>query len=90
MKWKPTLCYAPSGLHKHHEMIGRLAKELYPSVTIYTTYNGNEYLVKGKVVIFPGKREINLKNKMLDCYKSQLIKNAPHFEAVRGQPEYYE
>jgi LmbE family N-acetylglucosaminyl deacetylase len=90
MKFKPSKCYAPSGSHKHHEMLGRLAKELYKNVTIYTTYEGNNYLVKGKTVIIPTKEEIELKNKMLDCYKSQLVKNAPHFEAVRGQSEYYE
>ena len=88
--FKPDVCYAPSGSHKHHEMIGRLAKELYKNVMIYTTYDGNDYLVKGQTTIYPDKDEIDLKNKMLDCYKSQLVKNAPHFEAVRGQPEYYE
>jgi LmbE family N-acetylglucosaminyl deacetylase len=89
MKLKPNHCYAPSGSHHHHQLIGKLAQELYNNVTIYTTYEGTNYLVEGKVKITPTIEEINLKNKMLDCYKSQLIKNAPHFEAVRGKPEYY-
>jgi LmbE family N-acetylglucosaminyl deacetylase len=90
VKLKPTHCYASSGSHKHHEMIGRLALELYDNVTIYTTYNGNDYLVKGNITVLPTTGEVDTKNKMLDCYKSQIIKNAPHFEAVRNQPEYYE
>jgi len=82
--------FAPSGSHKHHELVGRIAKELWNNPIIYTTYNGNEYLVKGSITITPTEEEKELKNKALDCYKTQLGKNAPHFEAVRNQPEYYE
>ena len=81
--------FAPTGSHKHHNMIGRLAERRWKTVVLYTTYDGDALHVKGRVEIVPTKKEIEVKNKALDCYKSQLIKNKPHFDAVRGGNEYY-
>ena len=81
--------FAPTGSHKHHDMLGKLADKRWETVVLYTTYVGNNYHVKGKVEITPTRKEIELKNKALDCYKSQLVKNRPHFDAVRGGKEYY-
>lgn len=87
--FNPDKVYAPSGSHQHHAWVGEVALELWPKKTrIYTTYDKHEFHVKGDEVIWPTDEEKRLKNEALDCYKSQLVKNAPHFDAVRGGCEY--
>lgn len=87
---KAGLVYAPSGSNRHHELLGKLAVEMFDNVRLYTTYEGNNLHVARGTEVKPTKREIALKNKALDCYESQLEKNRPHFEAVKGKSEYYE
>lgn len=94
---KPDLVYAPAIQegHEHHDLVGYIAKELYDNVIHYATYTkdslspvqkGNKSIQKE---IKPTLPEMELKNRALDCYKSQLKINKPHFDAVRNQPEYY-
>lgn len=89
--FNPDVVYAPSGSHQHHDWVGRAAKELWPDKTkIYTTYTKTDLHVHGMEVIWPTEEEKELKARMLSCYKSQLVKNAPHFEAVLGGCEYFD
>lgn len=85
--------YAPAieGYQKQHDMVGRVAEKLWPgNVTHYKTYTEHDFHTVGKISIVPTQEEMDLKNKALDCYTSQIRYNSPHFDAVRNQPEYYE
>lgn len=88
-KFKPDKVWAATGSHKHHKWLGEVATELFPQCRLYSTYEGNNYLVETNWEILPDETEILLKNSALSCYKSQLGKNRPHFDAVIGRSEYY-
>lgn len=85
--------YAPAiqGGNPQHDLIGKVAKEVFPHVIQYTTYTKTELHTTGSVEIVPTPQELEFKNKALDCYVSQLNLGStrPHFDAVRGKPEYY-
>lgn len=83
--------YAPAieGYQKQHDLIGKVAGALWDNVTHYMTYTKEDLHTKGPTVITPTQEEKDMKNKMLDCYQSQIKINAPHFAAVRNLPEYY-
>lgn len=84
--------YAPAiqGGNWQHDFISKVASEVFKEVIYYTTYTKTELWTKGNIEIIPTQEEINLKNKALDCYKSQinLGSTRPHFEAVRGKSEW--
>lgn len=86
--------YAPA-IHgngnPHHNMIGKVSREFF-EVIAYTSYSRTDLWINGSREIKPTQEEIDLKNKALDCYKSQinLSSTAPHFAAVRGKSEFYE
>ena len=85
--------YAPAveGFALQHDLVSRVADKLWPGhATHYMTYTSSDLHTKGSVVLTPTREEMDIKNKMLDCYKTQLRYNLPHFEAVRNLPEYYE
>lgn len=87
----PERVFAPTGSHKDHDLVRKVAKELWgDKVNYYTTYEGTNYHIARGFEVVPTIEEIELKNKALDCYTSQLTKNAPHFDAVRGKSEYYD
>lgn len=79
--------YAPAvqGGNPHHDLIGRLAKERFKNVIQYSTYAKGEWFTQGKTAINPTTEEIMLKNKALDCYKSQINLEATkrHFDKAR-------
>lgn len=86
--------YAPAvqGGNKDHDLIGRIAKELFPDVIQYTTYTPTELWTTGNTEIIPEVQEIVLKENALQCYQSQinLPATAPHFLAVKGgKSEWY-
>ena len=84
--------YAPAiqGGNPQHDMIGKVAKELF-NVIEYTTYTKTELWTKGNIEIIPTQEEMDLKNKALLCYISQvnLPSTRPHFEAVKNKSEFY-
>lgn len=85
--------YTPAiqGGNWQHDLISKVAKEVFGNKCIeYTTYTKTELWTKGNTEIIPTQEEIELKNKALDCYKSQLNLGStrPHFEAVRGKSEW--
>lgn len=84
--------YAPAvqGGNPQHDLIGTIAKELFGDKCIqYTTYTKTETYTKGRIEVIPTIEEIELKNRALDCYKSQLGNtNKIYFDAVRGRSEW--
>ena len=83
--------YAPAiqGGNPQHDLIGHVAEDIFP-VTRYTTYTKTELWTKGTQEIVPTAEEIELKEKALWCYQSQikLPSTKPHFEAVLGKSEW--
>lgn len=85
------IVYAPayqSG-NIHHDMVNLSAYRVFGNKVIeYTTYTKTELWTKGNVEIVPTEEELRLKNEALDCYKSQISINLPHFQAVYGKSEW--
>lgn len=91
MKYNPDKVYAPLPNSKNHQhnLIGRVAKSLWPKkVIFYSTYTADNLTPQGEIEIVPTKEEVELKNRALDCYKSQIRINNNHFIAVRNKSEY--
>jgi hypothetical protein len=65
---------------------------MFLRVSYYSTYaEGEHFTPHGKgIEPKPTDDEIDLKNKALDCYASQIgiIENKKHFDAVRGKSEF--
>jgi len=84
--------YAPAieGGHPEHDLLGRVASSLFRNVRYYSTYKDPAVPPRGQHAITPTKEEIDLKNRALDCYASQLLLNdvRVHFDTVRGKAEY--
>lgn len=80
--------YAPAiqGGNWQHDLIGLVAGRTWSNIRRYTTYTKTELWTKGEEEIIPTKEEIELKEKALWCYQSQINLPAtrPHFEAVLG------
>ena len=87
--YKADKIWACTGSHKHHKWLGEIARELWPDCTLCSTYEGDNLHVETEWEITPTLLEMELKESALDCYKSQLEKNKPHFDAVMGGSEYY-
>jgi len=89
----PETVYAPAiqGGNAQHDMVGRVAKELFrENCKFYTTYTKTELYTTGTFEITPVHDELEIKERMLACYKSQLAlpSTRPHFEAVSGKSEW--
>lgn len=86
--------YAPAiqGGNRHHDIVSQVAVDIFGTerCKLYTTYNSDELHTTGFFEIKPTAEEFLLKNKMLDCYKSQLALSStlPHFKAVYGKSEW--
>ena len=91
--FKVDVVYAPAiqGGNAQHDMIGQVADSMFTDVIHYTTYTRTELWTTGGTEIIPTPEEIELKNRALNCYTSQinLGATAPHFTAVRGKSEHY-
>lgn len=94
--FNPEKVYIPAqheNGNSHHNLIGKVALEIFghDKCEQYCTYvRGDFNIVKGSWEVKPVHNEAELKNKALDCFKSQLAlpSTAPHFEAVRNKSEY--
>lgn len=84
--------YAPlviAGGNPHHNLVGEAAMKVFGNkVKRYTSYSSTNLYVVGETEIQPTPEEIEIKNKVFECYPSQLKINGPHFEAVRGKSEW--
>lgn len=83
------IVYAPEvqGGNPIHDLLGQVAIKVFgDKVKQYATYSKKELYTTGSEEVKPTQEEIDLKEKALDCYASQinLLATAPHFEAVRG------
>lgn len=86
--------YVPAiqGGNWQHDLVGETASRVFGDKAIhYTTYTKTELWTPGRTEIKPTQEEMDLKNKALDCYQSQinLGATAPHFKAVRNKSEWY-
>jgi LmbE family N-acetylglucosaminyl deacetylase len=86
--------YAPAvqGGNKDHDLIGRIADEVFgDKVKHYTTYTPTELYTTGSERITGNERELELKEKALQCFQSQINLPAtkPHFEAIKGRSEWF-
>ena len=84
--------YAPyiQGGNSQHDIIGSVCREVFPSISRYTTYTKTELWTKGDIEIVPTEEEKYLKTQALNCYKSQILlpSTRPHFEAVLNKSEW--
>jgi len=82
--------YAP-GLqngNREHDIVSKACTKVFKDKVIYyATYTKENFTPVGSIEIKPTLQEIKLKNKALECYKSQAH-NYKHFDAVRGKLEY--
>lgn len=83
--------YAPAPIFPngniHHNMVGEVAKSTYgDKVKLYMTYSKDQLYMPGSFEVKPTKEEIELKDKALACYVSQITLPAtkPHFDVVKG------
>jgi len=85
--------YAPAiqDGNPHHDLVGRIAQELFgDKVKRYATYTKDQFFTPGTIEIKPTPEELELKNKALACFITQ-INYAPtkgHFEAVKNLSEW--
>ncbi|GAI09681.1 unnamed protein product, partial [marine sediment metagenome] len=90
-QYQPTKVYAPSpnSKNRQHNLVGRVAHKLWPDkVIFYSTYTRESFTPTGEIEVKPTQEEIELKNKALDCYKSQMRITPHHFKAVYNKSEY--
>lgn len=83
--------FAPAlqGGHKDHDTVSMAAGRVWgDKVVYYSTYTKENLTPDGEVAIIPSKKEEELKNQALDCYKTQIKVNKPHFDAVKNSFEY--
>ena len=84
--------YVPAiqGGNPQHDIIGKVYQEMFGNrCKHYTTYTKTEPYTTGNIEIVPTIEEIELKDKALDCYKSQIGNtNKVYFDAVRGRSEW--
>jgi LmbE family N-acetylglucosaminyl deacetylase len=76
----------------HHDLVSKVAQELFgDKVKLYSTYAKGQFCTPGTIEIKPTPEEIELKNKALDCYVSQvnLPSTAQHFISVRNLSEWF-
>lgn len=87
------MIYAPAvqGGNPQHDLIGKVAQEVFPNLTQYSTYAQGEWFTKGNKEIIPTPEEERLKAQALASYKSQIAlpATAPHFKAVEGRSEWF-
>jgi len=93
--FNPETVYIPAqheNGNPQHNLIGKVCLELFgKKCEQYCTYvRGDFNIVKGSWEVKPTHNEIELKNKALDCFKSQLAlpSTKPHFDAVRSGSEW--
>ncbi len=92
--FNPETVYIPAlqGGNPQHDLVNKVALELFGRQRCeqYSTYSKTQLYIPEGYEIKPTQVEIELKNKMLDCYISQLNlpSTRPHFDAVRNRSEW--
>ena len=57
--------------NQHHNIVNRVAKNIFKNIKEYKTYSGLEDRTIGKEII-PTEQELKLKKKAMACYKTQI------------------
>lgn len=87
-----THVYAPAiqGGHRDHDAVGDVVSSIFSPVSYYSTYAAGECFTPTGREIVPTPAEVELKNRALDCYPSQirLALTESRFDTVRGKSEY--
>ena len=88
--WIHVFAPAIQGGHKDHDAVGDVVSSMFSPVSYYATYALGELFTPFGSEIQPTQEEIDLKNRALDCYPSQigLARDKSRFDAVRGGSEY--
>jgi len=92
--FNPETVYIPAaqGGNKHHDLINKVCLEVFGRSRCeqYSNYSKTNLFIQEGYEIKPTQIEIELKNKALDCFKSQLSlpSTKPHFDIVRGKSEW--
>lgn len=88
--WEKVYAPAIQGGNPQHDIVGTVARKIFPSITRYTTYTKTELWTQGTTEVIPTEEEKTLKTKALNCYKSQLYlpSTRPHFLAVINKSEW--
>lgn len=88
--WDKVYAPAIQGGNAQHDIVGSVARHVFPEITRYTTYTKTELWTKGDIEIIPTEEEKALKIKALNCYTSQLFLKStqPHFMAVLNRSEW--
>jgi LmbE family N-acetylglucosaminyl deacetylase len=88
--WAQVYAPAIQGGHKDHDALGEVVTSMFSSVSYYATYAVGECFTPAGREIAPTPNEIELKNRGLDCYASQirLARAQSRFDVVRGRSEY--
>jgi LmbE family N-acetylglucosaminyl deacetylase len=90
LPWSHVYAPAIQGGHKDHDALGDVVSTMFSKVSYYATYAAGEVFTPAGREIEPTPEEIELKNRALDCYPSQirLARTESRFDAVRGRSEY--
>ncbi len=92
--FNPETVYIPAaqGGNKHHDLINKVCLEVFGrnKCEQYSNYSKTNLFIQEGYEIKPTQIEMELKNKALQCYQSQLNlpSTRPHFEAVIGRSEW--
>jgi len=92
--FNPETVYIPAiqGGNPQHDLVGMVALGLFGrnKCEQYSNYSKTNLFIQEGYEIIPTQQEIELKNKALDCFKSQLNlpSTKPHFDAVRNRSEW--
>ena len=88
--WTHVFAPAIQGGHKDHDAVGEVVSSLFSPVSYYSTYAAGECFTPAGREIVPTPEEVELKNRALDCYPSQirLALTESRFDTVRGKSEY--
>jgi LmbE family N-acetylglucosaminyl deacetylase len=90
LTWETVYAPAIEGGHRDHDVIGKIASALFARLCYYSTYYDPAVAPNGDYEIIPTPIEIEMKNRALDFYESQISLSdvRVHFDSVRGKPEY--
>jgi LmbE family N-acetylglucosaminyl deacetylase len=92
LDYRPCKVFAPAVEiargNVHHDLVGKVAGDMFGNkVVYYSTYEKTRLYPAGDILIDAPEQGRVYKDIVLNCYKSQLERNKPHFDAVRGRPE---
>ena len=80
--WVPE--YEEDG-NPHHNLVNRVARQMFPEVKTYKTYTGLEDRTVGEEVI-PTEDELALKKQAMQCYRTQIENpNTVHYFSVTNE-----